>query len=497
MSRWGLAGTLAEALRHDWHGHARADQLPPAGDWFGWLILAGRGWGKTRTGAEWVRGEVEGNRAGRIALVGPTAADVRDVMVEGQSGLLAVSPASFRPVYEPSKRRLTWPNGALPFCFSAEEAERLRGPQHDAAWCDELGAWADAEATWDQLMFGLRLGARPRVAITTTPKPTRLIRALVGRPDFRVTRGRTADNAANLAPTFLETIVGRYGGTRLGRQELDAEILEDVPGALWTRDRIEALRVERAPELRRVVVAIDPAVTAGEDSDETGLVVAGVGADGHGYVLEDASGRHAPTEWARRAVALFHRHGADRIVAEVNQGSALVEATLRVVDGNVPYRGVHASRGKIIRAEPVSALYEQGRVHHVGALPALEDQLCTFAPGSARSPDRLDALVYALTELIVGAPGAGILEFYRREAEAAGAPGGLADRDELRWRMPSMAGAPTRTVRLRVPEGHTVTTLSGAPVVVEADGTALFSEADSIPFRQLGWEIVATPAADG
>jgi predicted phage terminase large subunit-like protein len=377
--------------------------------------LAGRGFGKTRSGAEWVRAQVGAGTAKRIALVAPTAADARDVMIEGESGLLAIAPSDDRPLYEPSKRRLSWPNGAVATLFSADEPERLRGPQFDAAWCDELAAWR-YPAAWDNLMMCLRLGEHPRVVVTTTPKPVRLVRALLKSPDCVVTRGTTRENARHLAPSFLAAIVKQYEGTRLGRQELEAELLEDVPGALWTRDAIERARVATAPVLRRVVVAIDPAASSGESADETGIVVAGLGEDGHGYVLDDLSGRYRPHEWAARAIGAFRKHAADRIVAETNNGGEMVEATLRTVDGNVPYKPVHASRGKIARAEPVAALYEQDRVHHIGAFPSLEDQMCTFVAGVAAgqsSPDRVDALVWALSELMV-ARGSGLFEYYRQ-----------------------------------------------------------------------------------
>jgi phage terminase large subunit-like protein len=401
----------------DWRIWARPAQLPPAGEWRIWLLLAGRGFGKTRSGAEWVREQVEDGLAKRIALVAPTAADARDVMVEGESGLLAIAPKDDRPLYEPSKRRLTWANGAIATLFSADEPERLRGPQFDAAWCDELAAWRFPEA-WDMLMMGLRLGEHPRVVATTTPKPVRLIRALLQAPDCIVTRGTTRENADHLAPSFLSAILKQYEGTRLGRQELEAELLEDLPGALWTREAIERARVGVAPTLRRVVVAIDPAASSGDSADETGIVVAGLGEDGHGYVLSDLSGRYRPHEWAARAIAAFRVHHADRVVAETNNGGEMVEATLRAVDASVAYKPVHASRGKITRAEPIAALYEQGRVRHVGAFPGLEDQMCAFAPDAGRvsgasSPDRVDALVWALSELMV-ARGSGLFEYYRQ-----------------------------------------------------------------------------------
>lgn len=394
-------GHFLRSAFYDWSIWARPAQLAPPGDWRIWLILAGRGFGKTRSGAEWVRQQVDQGTAGRIALVGATAADVRDTMVEGESGLLRVFPDEQRPRYEPSKRRITFHNGAIATTYSADEPDRLRGPNHDLAWADEVAAWRYAES-WDQLMFGLRIGERPRAVATTTPKPTRLIRNLVERHDTAVTRGSTYDNAQNLSPAFLDEMRTRYEGTRLGRQELDAELLLDADGALWNRDMLDDARTTTVPTLTRIVVAIDPAITANAGSDETGIVVAGVGVDGHGYVLEDRTVKGTPAEWAAAAVTAFHVHKADRIVAESNQGGDMVSHTLRTVDQNVPIRLVHASRGKRTRAEPVAALYEQGRVHHAGAFPELEDQLCTWTPDGP-SPDRLDALVWALTELMVQA----------------------------------------------------------------------------------------------
>lgn len=333
-------------------------------------------------------------------MVGQTAADVRDVMIEGESGILAVSPPWFEPKYEPSKRRLTWPNGAIATAYSADEPRQLRGPQHDFAWADELASWATPEA-WDQLMFGLRLGDDPRVIVTTTPRPTRIIRELLADPTTHATRGSTYDNRANLAPAFFEQIIRKYEGTRLGRQELHAEVLDDVPGALWTRAMLDATRNHPTPpDLVRIVVAIDPAVTSGEDSDETGIVIAGKDAGGEFHILADRSCRMTPDGWARRAVTAFDEHNADRIVAEVNNGGDLVEATLRTVRRNIPYTKLHATRGKRVRAEPIAALYEQGKVHHYGDLAALEDQMTAFVPdGMDGSPDRVDALVWALTEL--------------------------------------------------------------------------------------------------
>ncbi len=396
-----LSDEEAEELLYDWSAWARPSQLAPAGDWLVWLVLAGRGFGKTRVGAEWVRGDPMPAAGERIALVGRTAADVRDVMVEGESGILATCPPRYRPLYEPSKRRLTWPNGALATTFSADEPDLLRGPQHTRAWTDEIASWNYPEA-WDMLMFGLRLGAHPQVCVTTTPRPTPLIRGMLSSPNTAVTRGSTYENRANLAPSFFKHVITKYEGTRLGRQELNAEVLDDTPGALWTRERIEGSRVRAAPDLARIVVAIDPAVTSAEGSDETGIICAGIGVNGHGYVLEDASMRGTPSAWAQAAVALYHSRRADRIVAEVNNGGEMVELTIRTVDMQASYTAVHASRGKRTRAEPISALYEQGRVHHVGTFPALEDQMSTWVPdGGEPSPDRMDAAVWAFTELML------------------------------------------------------------------------------------------------
>lgn len=383
---------------YDWERQARHNQLPPDGTWTTWLLLAGRGFGKTRTGAEFVRNEIENNRANRVALIAPTAADTRDVMIEGESGLLNVCPPWNRPKYEPSKRRLTWPNGAIATMYSADEPERLRGPQHDLLWADELAAWRYPQA-WDMAMLGLRLGT-PRAVVTTTPKPTKLIQALTKSDTVAITRGSTFDNRDNLAPAFFDQIIHKYEGTRLGRQELYAEVLTDTPGALWTRDLLDAAHATSdPPELTRIVIGIDPAVTSSETSDETGIIVAGIDTDKHLHVLEDASLRGTPSEWATKAVRLFDQYAADRVVAETNNGGDLVEATLRTVRRNLPYRKVTATRGKRMRAEPIAALYEQHRAHHYGNLATLEDQMATFTPDSIDSPDRLDALVWAATEL--------------------------------------------------------------------------------------------------
>lgn len=384
-----------------WVERARANQLPPPGDWRVWLILAGRGWGKTKTVVEWAQEQALRMPGSRGAVVARTAADARDVLVDGESGFLALGKDA--PVHESSKRRLTWRNGSIATLYSAEEPSALRGPQHHWGVCDELAAWKFPEA-YDQLLFGLRLGRSPRVVVATTPRPTPLVKKLLADPMVHVTRGSTYENRANLAPAFFSQIIVQYEGTRLGRQELNAELLDDAPGALWRREDIDAARVTKAPELRLVVVGVDPAATSGESAAETGIVAAGLGVDGHYYVLDDRSVRATPDGWARQAVALYHGLRADRIVAEVNQGGEMVTATIRTVDKAVPVRPVRATRGKRTRAEPVAALYEQRRVHHVGLLGTLEDQMCSWEPGVGDSPDRVDALVWACTDLMIRAP---------------------------------------------------------------------------------------------
>lgn len=396
-----------ESLLYDWRGFlARPDQIAPDGDWDIWLVLSGRGWGKTRTGAEWVREMVDSGKAKRIALIAETAADGRDVIVEGQSGILACYPEQDRPTYEPSKRRITWKNGAIATVFNATEPDQLRGPQFDAALCDELAKWRYSRETWDQLQFGLRLGDHPRVLITTTPRPIELVKSIVAGNEGKVhiTRGNTMDNRSNLAEKFLEKIVARYDGTRLGRQELRGEILGDIPNALWTYAQIESARVREQPEeLDRIIVAVDPAISNTESSDEHGIIVAGYEqGSNEAYVLEDASMTGTPMQWARRAIALYDEYEADGIVVEVNQGGDMVAQTLRSVRNTVKIIEVRASRGKHIRAEPIASLYEQGRVRHVGAFPELETQMTqmtTFGFEGEGSPDRLDALVWALSNL--------------------------------------------------------------------------------------------------
>ena len=398
----GLSDDEKSQMLWDWTVWARPKQLPPDGAWRVWLILAGRGFGKTRTGAEFIRREVNAGKANHIALVGATAADVRDTMIEGESGLLRVFPPDQRPHYEPSKRRVTFHNGASASAYSADEPDRLRGPNHDLAWADELAAWRYSDA-WDQLMLGLRIGEHPRCVVTTTPRPVEVIRRLMTTKDgtVHVTRGSTYENQKNLASAFIDEMRRRYEGTTLGRQELHAEILDDLEGALWQRTMFDQNRVHQHTQLRRVVVAVDPATTSRSNSNETGIVVAGVGVDGKGYVLDDKTIRGTPDEWGRAAVSAYHTYQCDRIVAEANQGGDMVRHTLMTVDRNAPIKLVHASRGKRTRAEPVAALYEQGKVHHVGYLSALEDQMCNWVPDLSDSPDRLDALVWALTELMI------------------------------------------------------------------------------------------------
>lgn len=478
-----------ELLKHKWKFWARHNQLAPPGLWTYWTLLAGRGFGKTRTGAEWIHQKVEDGSAKRIALVAPTAADVRKVMVEGESGLLATAKPWNRPTFEPSKLQLTWPNGAIAQMFSAEEPERLRGPQCDTFWADELAAWKKMQETWDMLMFGFRLGKHPQGCITTTPKPVPIVKELVTKykkeiedgveePSSVLTKGSTYDNKGNLAAPFFKQVVSKYEGTRLGRQELDAEILEDMPGALWNRVQLDANRIatnilpiqseeilelinydmeapgsilsnwypmqyehlrDRAKEIKaaigedlvRIIVAVDPNASNDEGSDEIGIVVSGKGLSGRGYTIADVSMRGSPNEWASSAVLIHDLFDADRIVGEANQGGNMVEHTissackfLRLAKKRksdfVAITLVHATRGKVTRAEPVSALYEQNRISHVGTHKTLEDQMCLFTSDFDRkamgySPDRVDAVVWALTHLYLEENDTGLLEFYQMQ----------------------------------------------------------------------------------
>lgn len=390
-------------------------QLAPEGPWKTWVILGGRGAGKTRAGAEWIRQQVEGAKpedqsvSRRIALVGETIEQVREVMVFGQSGIMACSPPDRRPTWQSTRKRLLWPNGAIAELYSACSPENLRGPQFDAAWVDELAKWKNGQDAWDMLQFGLRLGDQPRQVVTTTPRPNRLLMDILEDPHTVKTSAPTEANKANLANSFLEYVTTKYAGSRLGRQELQGEILTDVEGALWNHALIDTGRCEQ-PELDRIVVAVDPPVTGGPKSDECGIIVAGITMQGppsdwRAYVIEDASVSAAsPMVWAERAVSKLREYNADRLVAEVNQGGDLVETLVRQIDPIVPYKAVRASKGKAARSEPVAALYEQGRVAHCAGFPQLEDQMCAMTVSGYTgkgSPDRLDALVWAITDLVI------------------------------------------------------------------------------------------------
>ncbi len=409
-----LGPAKAEELRYTWRFWARPNQIAPDGDWNTLFINAGRGFGKTRAGVEWVREKVKDGHK-RIAAIAATNSDIERVMVNGESGFLNCcwkgdktnkgEPMGF-PLWSPTKRLLTWENGAYVQFFSAEEPERLRGPQFSAAWCDELAAWNRDQDTWDMLQFCLRLGKHPQTFVTTTPKPTKLVRGILKNPKTRVVTGSTFDNASNLAPTYIQAVKDQYEGTRLGRQEIYAEIMDEAAGALWNRAILDACYVEIADpvefaeSLARVVVSVDPAVTANTESDLTGIIVVGMDINGVCYVLEDATERLSPEGWATKALEIYEKYKADRIVAERNQGGEMVRHTFKTVNETIPIKLVHASRGKMARAEPVSSLYERGRVKHVKGLDTLEEQMVTWEPlGAIGSPDRLDALVWAVTEL--------------------------------------------------------------------------------------------------
>lgn len=410
IARLATHGAIAE-LPYDWNVWARPEQWPPPGDWLTWLLLAGRGFGKSRTGAEWCRMKAKALPGSHGALIAPTAADARDVMVKA---LLACTPPWEGLRYEPSKRALVWANGSTATLYSAEEPDRLRGPQHAWAWADELASWQYGEEVWDMLQMTLRQGMQPQACVSTTPRPIALLRRLLKDPGTVISKGSTFDNATNLSAAFITAVKERYDGTRLGRQELHAEMLDDVEGALWTHDLIERTRRPLAGELQRIVVAVDPSGSAKQTADTTGIVVAGIGqcaclgrTDLHAFVLEDLTGRYDPDEMGRKSIAAYHKYQAHRLVAEDNFGGKTIEAIIKLTDPRVAYRRVHASRGKIVRAEPVSALYQQGRVHHVGLHRQLEDELCSYSPlVSTESPGRLDALVWAITDLMLGEPNA-------------------------------------------------------------------------------------------
>jgi phage terminase large subunit-like protein len=411
-----LTERQAHTCLYSWDGYAYRHQKPPTTrDWSTWLLLGGRGAGKTRAGAQWVTAQALGlspfaaRKHEHIAIIGEDAHDVREIMIEGISGLSRINPYWPRPCWMQQRRRFEWPNGAAAYAFSADDPDSLRGPQFDAAWLDEFAKWRHAEATFDMLQFGLRLGERPRQVITTTPRPIPLLKRLMADPTTVVTRAATQANAKNLAPVFLDTILKRYEGTRLGRQEILGEIIEDRPDALWSRALIEQARVPAAPSLQRIVVAVDPPASSAKGADACGLVAAGRAENGNIYVIADESAAGlSPAMWAAKAIALWRRLAADALVVEVNQGGDMVRAVISEQDREVPVIAVHARRGKWLRAEPVAALYEQGRVKHAGAFPELEDEMCDFGLdglSNGRSPDRLDALVWAVTHLGFGVSG--------------------------------------------------------------------------------------------
>lgn len=407
-----ISAKEAWRLKYTWEAWARDEQLAPAGDWSIWLCQAGRGWGKTRTGAQWVIEKAEQYPGCHIALVGRTVADVRDVMVKGMSGILACSPSWFMPEYIPSQRLVRWPNGSYATTYSADEPDQLRGPQHSFAWADEFAAWQYVNDAWDQLMFGLRIepapGVIPQCIVTTTPRNTKAMKALVADPDTVVTRGKTYDNKENLSPKFIKEIDKRYAGTRLGRQEIGGEIIDDIDGALWKRQWIEDFRVSKHLELKRIVVAVDPPASSQETSEEPaecGIVVCGLGIDDHGYVLADFSTVGTPDEWAGEVLRAYALFEADCVVGEVNNGGDMVGHTIKTAAKDkgmkhVPFKSVRATRGKQLRAEPISLPYQRGLIHHCGTFPDLEDQMCNWVPGE-RSPDRLDACVWGFTELMI------------------------------------------------------------------------------------------------
>jgi phage terminase large subunit-like protein len=500
-----LTDEEAEAILKTWKYWARPNQLEPEpylpnGElWSIWLILAGRGFGKTRAGSETVIDWVKTGQCRRLALVAEDAGDARDVMVEGESGILACSPQDFMPDFEPSKRRLTWPNGAMATLFSAEDYEALRGPQFDGAWCDELCKWRYAQAAWDNLMFGLRLGQHPRCIVTTTPKPITLLKDIILRSDTVITKGSTHENLANLAPIFRKSVIEKYEGTRTGRQELHAEILDDVPGALWTRTILDRQRVKPQssehpivlPDFKRVVVSVDPPAT---EKAECGIIVAGIDGQGRGYLLEDCSLHGTPDEWGTAAVTAYDEWEADLLVYEANQGGDMVAHVIRnaarvmrekrMRDADfVAAKAVHATRGKYVRAEPVSQLYEQGKVYHVGFFAELEDQMCEYTPDGdmGYSPDRMDAMVWAFTELLVGGIAhEGLMDFMRQEAKA------ISDR---------LSGKPSSTpdavVPLIAPAGiNTAYGSQGEKYNLTQDGLFQVLQKDVVPLLSAGFQRV-------
>jgi phage terminase large subunit-like protein len=417
-----LTPEIRARLKWHWPFWARPNQNAPEGDWATWLVLAGRGFGKTEAGAQWIRQRVR-NGARNIALIAETQKDLEEVMV---ARIISVSPPDERPTVRYKPVRLLWPNGAQALGYNGTEPDQLRGPEFDTCWCDEFAKYRYARDLWDMLQFTMRK-PDPRVLVTTTPRPIPVLKEILADPRTVTTRGSTLDNKGNLPSSFIKAVIDKYEGTRLGRQELNAEILDDVPGALWSHEMIDAARIDEAPDLRRIVVAVDPSGTkGGPDSDEVGIVIAGQGFDGRAYVLADWTCNLGPAGWGRRAVEAYQHFRADRIVAESNYGGAMVESTIRAVDQNAPVSLVTASRGKVARAEPIAALFEQNRVSIVGSMPQLEDQLCGFTPSGfigEKSPDRADAMVWALTELMLDDdPNGGFLALIRADKAKRTAP---------------------------------------------------------------------------
>ena len=399
-----LTDKEAEELLFDWKVWARSHQLPPEGNWLTWLILTGRGWGKTRTGSEWV---IDHARKGakHIALIGQTVADVRDTMIKvGPASILKISHPKFMPEYTPSNRILEWPNGVIATTYSGDKPDQVRGPSHDFVWMDELAKFQYPDDVWANLMFGLREDEDMRILVTTTPRPIKLIKDLVKDKNTITVRGSTCENKDNLPKKYFEQVIAPYVGTRLGQQEIEGKILDDNPNALWTRKMIEDSRVNKHPNLIRVVIGVDPEASDTETSAETGIIAAGLADNGHGYILGDDTVKGKPDRWGNAVITSYYKYRGDRIIGEVNNGGDMIEYVIKTIDENVSYKSVRATKGKYIRAEPVSALYEQGKIHHVGNFIELEDQLCEWEPGE-KSPDRMDAEVWAITELMLAGEG--------------------------------------------------------------------------------------------
>lgn len=400
--------TELSQMRNDFFLSARKEQIPPLGNWFIWIIMAGRGFGKTFSGANWIIDEHIQGEAKNSAIIAATAADMRRFCIEGPSGVMAQAPNWFYPDYQPSKSKLIWPNGTETQLYTSEKPDRLRGPNHDRAWCDELSYWRYLEDAWDNLMMALRYGQNVKAVVTMTPRPVKAVRELLKREgqDVVVTRGSTMDNKENLSDIFLKNIQDQYGGTRKGRQEIQGELLEEAEGALWSHGLLDLYRVSETPQLTKTSVAIDPSTTGGEKADEAGIMVGGKDKFGHGYLLADYSRRASPQKWAEKAVEAYDFHEANDIVAEKNQGGEMISSMIHNINPHIKVHLVHASKGKVARAEPVSMLDEQGKLHHVGSFPALEDEMCNFVPGDINeSPNRVDARVWLFTHLLIGRKG--------------------------------------------------------------------------------------------